>query len=258
MKTEFVIITTTYERPIEIIRCLESVQNQTYKNFKHIIVNDSPATNYSKLEEKVSTLSNVIYIKNENNLGKNASVNKVFQILKNENFSDYIIFLDDDDWLDQDCLLNFESEIQSHSKPTWLVSNRALESGISITKNKTNKNKINYYWDYLITRKFSGDATHCINFKATSSLQLPTLIKNAEEWLYFAQVSEISKDFVYKNFNGTYTGGYMLGGVTDTYHKKVAKWKLYKKVCSEVSNRGICNMYTFIYMSLRLIKLILK
>lgn len=89
------VVIPTYNRYKELIRALESVKNQTYKNLEVIIIDDNVD---QKLSKKIEILiknkyNNYIYIKNQENIGGALSRNKGIEIAKGK----YISFLDDDD-----------------------------------------------------------------------------------------------------------------------------------------------------------------
>ncbi len=89
------IVIPTYKRPKELDRAIKSVINQTYKNLEIIVIDDNckfPDVR-QETENVISKYSNVIYIKNSENLGGSGARNVGINIAK----GDYIAFLDDDD-----------------------------------------------------------------------------------------------------------------------------------------------------------------
>ena len=250
--TKFAILTPTYNRPKELMRAIESVRVQANKNYLHIIINDSPDADYSNVEKFTSSDPKIIYIKNAENIGKNASLNKTLDYLRGQNFTGYIIFLDDDDWLAPDCLETFSKKI-SETKPKWLVSNRSYEDGTSITKNNTGRDTISYNLDYLICRTFSGDATHAIDFAVAGKCQLPSTIKNADEWIFFSAIKKKVGRFLYIDTAGTYTNGYRDDGLT-TSPTKIALQRTF----SEMMSAGIVSPATLAYFVLRVIRRVYK
>ena len=255
MTPQFTVILPTYNRPQLAKESLLSVQNQTFTNWQLVIVIDDIEADYTALEEVAKEDTRIVVLKNKTNLGKNTSVNNAFAHLREHNFSGYVVFLDDDDTLAPDCLLTFAKEIEL-TNSLWLVSQRANQSDKkSLTRNRTSSNRIDYLQDMLILRKFSGETTHCIDFKSTKNCQFPSLIKNAEEWIYFAQVAAITPSFHYIEKAGTYTGGYLADGLSNKKRDFAEKWTVYKKLWQEVKLRHLNSFFVYLYLMMRSITL---
>ena len=96
MKNELIsVVIPTYGRYEELIRALNSVKKQTYRNLEVLIIDDN---NDSKLSNSIKQLvreqyPDYIYIKNKKNLGGSGSRNIGIE----ESHGKYIAFLDDDD-----------------------------------------------------------------------------------------------------------------------------------------------------------------
>lgn len=255
MEPSFVIIMTTYQRPELVLRAVASIRAQNYKNWRVIIVIDDSKTNYQNLATTTANDSHFTLLWNEQNLGKNASVNRALAALRALNFQGHLVFLDDDDWLAPTGLADFATAITKHPQDHWFVSQRAPhETGVPYTVNKTPRAVINYASDCLIRRRFVGDATHCLNFSQVSDAEFPRLVKNAEEWLYFAQVAKAIPNFRYLPLIGTYSSGYASGGLTDEYHRHTEQKQNAPKLAREVWERKIFNPYILLYISLRLVR----
>lgn len=92
------VVIPTYKRSEFLIRSIESVFNQTYKNIEVIVVDDNGDNEYRKktkqrLKEKYSDNDRLIYIENSENIGAANSRNRGAGLSKGE----YLCFLDDDD-----------------------------------------------------------------------------------------------------------------------------------------------------------------
>jgi glycosyltransferase involved in cell wall biosynthesis len=247
----FAIVLTTYMRPQPVLRAIESVLKQSYPLWRLVLVNDSPAEDYTQAEELIGDDGRISYIKNETNTGKNASVNRAFDLLRNTGFQGHVVFLDDDDWLAPDCLATFADSIEKDGG-AWLVSARASTDGIPFTKNRTGHDVIRYYRDCLLFKRFSGDATHCIGFKKAVACQFLTTVKNAEEWFFFAQIARHSPTFRYLDSIGTFSEGYLDGGLTRTNLTLEQKLELYRRISREMTRERLWSIPTSLYMVLRL------
>ncbi len=252
MSTNFCIVTTTYKRPNEILRCVKSVQKQINSTWEMLIIIDDTKTNYDLLKKVAETDSRLTLLQNLENFGKNTSVNRAIDHLCERNFSGYIIFLDDDDWLSPNCLSDFADILKSSSHP-WLVSQRISDTTKhSFTKNNTGRDMIHYQYDSLLKKSFLGDATHCIDFTSTKNVRFPRLIKNAEEWIYFAHLSTIHSHFKYIPTAGTVSAGYAQTGLTHQYHFNNESRKNVLLLFKEIFSRKIFSPFVYIYLFGRL------
>lgn len=254
MRPKFAIITPTYRRPAEIIRAVKSVQDQAYVDWKLYVVIDDTNSNYQELLSIPARDSRIKVFRNEQNLGKNRSLNHILSILAEEDFSGHIVYLDDDDWLAPNCLKNFAEEIQQDSSLKWLVSNRVIEStDKSLTKSSLESGHIHYLRDNLVMRKIFGDSTHCIHFPTTKNFRYSNLIKNAEEWLYFSQVAQKHPHFKYLNSTGTFTYGYGEDGLT-AHKKDIRSLERLSDLFKETLRLKILSPYVYVYLLGRLVK----
>lgn len=258
MKPNFCVVTTTYQRPEKILRCVQSVQAQAFTNWIQIIVIDDPISAYDRLHTLSKDDTRLITLVNKTNLGKNASVNKALAYLLNIKFDGYVIYLDDDDRLAISCMQDFANKIAEDGKK-WLVSQRVSSTtDVPYTINLTGKNVISYTMDSLLKKTFRGDATHCIDFASVSNIIFSTQIKNAEEWLYFAQVSTRIPKFNYYEVAGTYSEGYSLDGLTNKYHQDAQYRKNTLVLWKEILREGKGSFTIYFYMLLRSIRALRK
>ena len=242
---KFTIITPTYNRPDELARAVESVLGQTYQDFQMVIINDSPDYDYTSFENKYISNDKIIYIKNNKNSGVNFSRNTALEKAKDLE-SDYVIFLDDDDWLYGDALENINNILEKESY-NWLITNRTA-GNTNLTKVKTKKEKYNYFWDMLMLRNIYGDATHTIKTSEAVKYKFSKHVKNGEELYYFTQ---LPFDFVYENTNSTDSNGYTVNGLTDVLKNK------YKENTNNLWKEKL-NWKMFLYLTMRSLKALTK
>lgn len=117
------IITTCKREPSMVLRALDSILSQTYRDIEIIVIDDSP-DEFAKRDDVGKTVKNIIdlhpdieiqYIRHEKNLGACAARNTGLNAAK----GDYIAYLDDDDeWLPE----KLEKQIKvMHNSDTALV-----------------------------------------------------------------------------------------------------------------------------------------
>ena len=105
---KFSIIVPTFNREEYIIKCIDSVLDQTYDNFELIIVDDGSTDNTENLVKKYQD-KRIKYFKNENHgigYSRNFGLNKAK--------GDYIFFLDSDDYLEENMLEEVSKEIKQN------------------------------------------------------------------------------------------------------------------------------------------------
>lgn len=117
MKEKLSVIMAFYnERPSYVKTNIESILNQTYKDFKFIIVSDNPqnedlnsiATIYAKRDNRI------IFIKNEKNLGIPKTKNRALALCETE----YIAISDADDYSHPERLSKQIAYLDSHKDVT--------------------------------------------------------------------------------------------------------------------------------------------
>jgi glycosyltransferase involved in cell wall biosynthesis len=217
-------------------------------------VKDNPQLEYLEIKDFIKDFPKIKIIQNEKNLGNNGSKNKALDSISN---TDYVTFLDDDDWFDIKTLEIANENINKNLSYKWFVSNRALENGEKITLNKTKNKSVNYVLDVLILKRFFGDATHFINFKEYKNVRYSKNVKLTEEWFYFSQ---LKGNFFYYDFNSTYQNILNDSNMTHFYNKnKVNRLKNTYLLFKELFLLNKINLIIwFIYLPLRIAAIILK
>lgn len=95
------IITPLYNSEKYVGATIESVQNQTYRNYEHIIIDDCSSDNsYSIAKSKADNDNQIILLRNSENLRVAFTRNHGIDTAT----GDYILFLDSDDILTNDAL----------------------------------------------------------------------------------------------------------------------------------------------------------
>lgn len=254
---KFSIITPTHKRAHLLARTIESVLNQTYTNWEMIIVNDSPEdTSYGALISSL-TDTRIHYYKNDINRGVNHSRNFAMDHIAKD--SDWIVFLDDDDYFAQDALQALHNLIISKPHIRWFVTNRAHANGKLVTHYPKNNTYYSYIWDRLILKRCKGDVTDCLESNLVKNIRYSKHIKQAEEWVFFYQIS-LKEKFYYHSHNSTLTDGYdEIFGLNFRKRTKKEQYDTLLKFIKEGKELGILYRPTFIlYLCIRLVRLVIK
>ncbi len=92
------IIVPAYNVQDYIEKCINSILNQTYKNIEVIVVNDGSTDNTFDIINSFAKKDDRIKIINQENQGLSESRNNAMKMIKSE----YVMFVDADDWIDKD------------------------------------------------------------------------------------------------------------------------------------------------------------
>lgn len=127
------VITTVWNVEDWLEKNIISFLSQTLKESELILVNDFSPDNSSKIISKYENNPRIKVINNGKNLGPGVSR----QIGINNSIGEYTIFVDGDDWLENDCLEVMYNEARKHNSD--IVSCRTIQHndyGLLTDKNK--------------------------------------------------------------------------------------------------------------------------
>lgn len=225
---KFWIITPTYNRHEFLKRNIISLQKQGYKNYEHIIIDDSSDDITYKNTKDFCHDTRIKYHKNVWNKWVNYCRNKWIELLGQD--VDYVLFLDDDDYLNTDTLENAYKVIWNNTY-SWYVSNKKWISHIS-----EYKKEYNYFLDYFLWTHVSWDTTHIIKKEKIENIRFSLYIKQAEEWLFFIELG-VSNTFYAYDYDSTISH-YLENGLSE--QDKNNRYKVYI--------RHICALCEFIFI----------
>ena len=115
----------SYRQEKMLNRALDSLADQTFKNFDVVILDDNSGVDFSNILENFGDSLNIRIIKNENNLGamKNLQASIFFKC-----DSDYVLSLHEDDYLADNYLENAIKALESNqdisftsTRPEWIL-----------------------------------------------------------------------------------------------------------------------------------------
>lgn len=254
---KFTIITPTYKRVDKLTQAVESVLAQTHTDWEMIVVNDSPDDpNYDSFQKNILD-PRIVYLKNEQNMGVNFTRNRALDAISSN--SEWVIFLDDDDYFAPDALETFSKLILGHPNNKWFLTNRAYPNGGSLTSFPKSDAEYSYAWTYLISKRGKGDATHCISVSLIHGARFSKLIRQAEEWIFFYQIGLQSKLF-YHSHNSTLSDGYNeSSGLNFRKRSHAEQLKTLLLISHEGFNLHLLPHFTFlVYLFMRFIRTLVK
>lgn len=94
-----------------IARCLNSILNQSYKNFIVIVVNDGSTDGTSKILESYKIKDSRVIVIGQNNKGQAAARNIGLELAERDEKVRYISFVDSDDCIDRHFLITHISNL---------------------------------------------------------------------------------------------------------------------------------------------------
>lgn len=97
------VIVPVYKVEEYLDRCIKSILNQTYTDFELLLVDDGSPDNCGKMCDEYAEKDNRIFVIHQKNGGLSAARNTGLNWFYEQNRSDYITFVDSDDWLHPQC-----------------------------------------------------------------------------------------------------------------------------------------------------------
>lgn len=107
----FSVIIPVYNAAHTIERCVESIENNTYKNIEIILIEDgSSDVSWEKCVELSERFDNIRIIRNKENRGVSYTRNRGLKVAAGE----YTMFVDSDDWIDEHYYEKFKQIIERY------------------------------------------------------------------------------------------------------------------------------------------------
>jgi glycosyltransferase involved in cell wall biosynthesis len=105
------IIIPVYNVEQYLEECLDSILNQTYKNYEIIAINDGSTDNSAKILEKYKQKYEEIIVYHQENAGISVARNKGLKLAKGK----YIYFLDSDDYIVSETIENLVKKMEKYN-----------------------------------------------------------------------------------------------------------------------------------------------
>ncbi len=182
---ELSVIVPVYKVEKYLSRCVDSILNQTYQDFEILLVDDGSPDNCGKMCDEYAKKDNRIFVIHQKNGGLSSARNTGINWFYEQDRSNYITFLDSDDWLHPDYL-------------------KTLMNGITETNVKISV--CNYK---RVTAEIPHENYNNINFELTSPEDF--LVNHSWQYnyawgkLYHKSVFDDVRYPIGKNFEDTFT-----------------------------------------------------
>lgn len=109
MEEKITVIVPVYNVAQYLIRCLDSIQNQSYRNLEIILVDDGSLDNCPKICEDIKQLDSRVKVIHKENGGLGFARNSGLDIATGE----YVTFIDSDDWISENHIENLYCAIRN-------------------------------------------------------------------------------------------------------------------------------------------------
>lgn len=157
MKPEVTIVIPVYNSEKYIGRCIESILNQTFQDFELLIINDGSKDNSKEIiKEYKSKYPDKITFINQENKGVSTTRNEAIKIANGK----YIMFIDNDDYIDNDYIEIYVSKINQTNADIVMGGYRRvnIDNKILFKQRLKNTNWSKYIvlapWAKIYNRKF--------------------------------------------------------------------------------------------------------
>lgn len=151
---KFSVIIPAYNIEQYITKSINSVQEQTFKDYEIIVIDDCSTDNTKK---EIKKIKNIIFIEHEKNKGLGAARNSAMEIARGE----YILFLDGDDYLNNSHVLERLNNVIGNNKPDVIYMGFQIEGNrkelvipTEDTYNQIYKVKYPNAWNKCWNKKF--------------------------------------------------------------------------------------------------------
>ncbi len=158
MENKISIIIPVYNVDRYLSKCIDSVILQKYENWELILVNDGSTDNSAKICDYYSSIDSRIVVVHKRNEGPSKARNYALNI----STGNYILFIDSDDWIDEDTLSNILMSEDEEIQPDivyWgfrkIYDEKVVECIPKERGKCTDKNDIDNTLNYLFLSKES-------------------------------------------------------------------------------------------------------
>ena len=182
--TFFKIIIPIFNCEKYIEKCIESIENQTFKDFSIVAINDHCTDNtFEKVKELSKKYNNIICLEPKkkvyNGGGRNIGMSPQYP-------TKYTLFLDNDDWLDnKNCLQQIYNTIQNNNEPDLVRLSYYCLIGEDKQKIELKEDKPKD----LVNSLFIAPWTKCVKSELVTEFPENTLIEDVVQ--HISQVDNI-------------------------------------------------------------------
>jgi len=202
------IIIPVYNAEKYLIRCIESILNQTYKNFELILVDDGSSDHSLSICNEFKMKDERLKVLHISNSGSAVARNKGLEIMTGE----YLIFVDADDWIEKDAIQKTLDSIRSSKDDIIFFSVFSTEKNNTYHVGKIpkfNKDKIlkcilsgdtseysdmGYYIDSIWAKIYRR------SFIEENSIRFPDKLIRSQDTVFSLYTTELAKSISFNDY----------------------------------------------------------
>lgn len=262
------VIVPVFKVEAYLSRCIDSILKQTFKDFQLILVDDGSPDKCPKICDEYAELDSRIVVLHKKNAGLSAARNTGIDFVLEKGESDWISFIDSDDWIHEKFLETLFNAVTEHNVPIssccWQRIDREEDaiqpedfSSVLISPSEDYKSRRNdydvdtYAWRFLYHKDLFKDVrypvgkhwedlstTYKLLFQAEKIAHIPSVL-----YYYFARSDSIARsDWNPRRLD-------MLDALEEniTFFKENPQYNLYRRliICSEKSSEAqLAKLYT--------------
>jgi glycosyltransferase involved in cell wall biosynthesis len=218
----FSVIIPTYNRALNLKIALNSLLEQTFRNFEVIVCDDGSTDNTRNIVEFYAKTLNITYLWEENWGGPARPRNSGIKVAKSE----WICFLDSDDWwypnkLELCAKLINDFDFIHHNFDTYRNLTNDIIGTLGSGSSKNYYKDLLYYGNFIINSSVVVKKT--LIEKAGGFLEDKDVI-SIEDYILWLNVSRLTSKFVFIKES---LGGYSIGDNISSDFQKVIEKELY-------------------------------
>lgn len=206
MNDKISIILPVYNVDKYLRKCIDSILNQTYKNFELIIIDDGSTDNCPSICDEYKLLDNRIQVIHQENKGLSAARNVGIDL----SIGKYITFIDSDDYIDNK-YLEILHKLIVENKADMAVCDKII---VNDKEKETNKLITNYNNEIIDVEEAYMRMFKCngIGFNVWSKLYKTNIVKKIkfpkgklyEDIFVINKIMSSVKKIIVTNYNGYY------------------------------------------------------
>lgn len=205
-KVAISVIVPVYNVEKYLNKCINSILNQTFKDFELIIIDDGSSDKSGLICDEYEKKDKRIKVIHQENKGLSAARNIGIDLA----IGDYITFIDSDDYIDENYLCIFYSVISKNNADIVMGGNIIVNEDITTSDSLNKKYSFEIIEKRETYKKMMNNET--ITFSAWAKLYKSNLIKKIkypigkyyEDVYVINDIIECADKIIFTNYNGYY------------------------------------------------------